>query len=96
MKRGEKEYHFIEVMACPGGCIGGGQPRDKEYQGDALREKRIQSLYGRDKSMKKRLSHENEQIQKLYREFYGEPLSGLAEEMLHTSYIDRSGDLGRK
>ena len=96
MKNGEKEYHFIEVMACPGGCIGGGgQPKDKEYKGDALREKRIQSLYSRDKSMNKRLSHENGQIQKLYQEFYGEPLSELAEQMLHTSYFDRSGDLGK-
>lgn len=95
MKAGNKMYHFVEVMTCPGGCIGGGgQPKDKEYKGDALRAKRIESLYERDRSMQKRLSHENEEIKRLYADFYGYPLSELAEEMLHTHYIDRSGDLG--
>lgn len=94
IKNQEKEYHFVEVMTCPGGCIGGGgQPKDKSYEGDALREKRIQSLYQRDKGMKLRLSHENQEIQELYREFYGKPLSRLAEDMLHTAYGDKSGQL---
>lgn len=96
LKQNGKQYHFIEVMTCPGGCIGGGgQPKDKEYKGDALRKKRIEGLYSRDKQMKKRASHENEEIKRLYEEFYGEPLSDLAEQMLHTSYIDRSGDLSK-
>lgn len=94
IKDGSKQYHFVEVMTCPGGCIGGGgQPKDKKFEGDALRQKRIDSLYQRDGSMKLRLSHENEEIKALYREFYGKPLSGLAEKMLHTSYRDKSGQL---
>lgn len=94
IKAGEADYHFVEVMTCPGGCIGGGgQPKDTKWLGDTLREKRIKSLYDRDKSMKLRLSHRNEEIVKLYEDFYGEPLSELAEEMLHTVYFDRSGDL---
>nr|WP_294494961.1 [FeFe] hydrogenase, group A [uncultured Mediterraneibacter sp.] len=94
IKSGEKQYHFIEVMTCPGGCIGGGgQPRDIMADADETRKSRISSLYQRDASMKRRLSHENSQIKKLYAEFYGEPLSELAEKMLHTSYLDRSGDL---
>lgn len=93
----EKSYHFVEVMTCPGGCIGGGgQPRDKEYKGDALRQKRIDALYGQDRRQEKRLSHENAELLKLYETFYGRPLSGLAEKMLHTSYTDRSADLGKK
>lgn len=97
VKSGEKSYHFIEVMACPGGCIGGGgQPKDKNWQGDILREKRIESLYQRDKILSNRQSHDNIEIKKLYTEFYGSPLSELAEQMLHTQYIDRSEDLGKK
>ena len=95
IKAGETEYHFVEVMACPGGCIGGGgQPKDKEYKGDALRAARIEGLYKRDSSMKLRLSHENPEIKALYADFYGKPLSELAEQMLHTVYFDRSVDLG--
>lgn len=95
IKAGEAEYHFVEVMACPGGCIGGGgQPKDKEYKGDALRAARIEGLCKRDSSMKLRLSHENPEIKALYADFYGEPLSELAEQMLHTVYFDRSEDLG--
>ncbi len=97
MKNGKKQYHFIEVMTCPGGCIGGGgQPKDTKFKGDELRKKRISGLYKRDASMEVRLSHENEEIKALYKEFYGKPLSKLAEEMLHTIYFDRSKDLGGK
>lgn len=95
IKAGKLQYDFIEVMTCPGGCIGGGgQPKDREYKGDALREKRIQGLYKRDSDVAVRSSYLNPQIKKLYEEFYGEPLSELAENMLHTMYQDRSGDLG--
>ncbi|MDO5040401.1 rubrerythrin [Clostridium sp.] len=97
MKTGDKQYHFIEVMTCPGGCIGGGgQPKDINFKGDYIREKRIESLYKRDSNMKIRLSYENEEIKALYKEFYGKPLSKLAEKMLHTIYFDRSKDLGGK
>ena len=91
VKSGEKQYHFIEVMTCPGGCIGGGgQPKTMLPEADDARKARIASLYKRDSSMKVRKSHENESIKKLYEEFYGQPLSELAEKMLHTMYKDRS------
>lgn len=96
MKNGDKQYHFIEVMTCPGGCIGGGgQPKDTKYQGEILRAKRIAGLYNRDQSMTLRKSHENPEIKQLYAEFYQEPMSDLAEEMLHTSYTDKSKELGK-
>lgn len=95
LKNADKQYHFVEVMTCPGGCIGGGgQPKDREFEGDALRARRIASLYGRDRAMAVRTSHENEEIKALYREFYGKPLSPLAEQMLHTGYEDKSSLLG--
>lgn len=97
IQKGECDYHFVEVMTCPGGCIGGGgQPKGVLEKGDDLRRKRIQSLYDRDSAMKLRTSHENEEIKALYRDFYGKPLSPLAETMLHTTYTNRSEDLGGK
>lgn len=96
MKTTDKKYHFVEVMTCPGGCIGGGgQPKDTKYQGDLLRAKRIAGLYNRDQSMNLRKSHENPEIQQLYKDFYQEPMSDLAKNMLHTTYIDRSKELGK-
>lgn len=97
IKNGEKQYHFVEVMTCPGGCIGGGgQPKNIAKDQDQVRKARIQSLYSRDEALTLRKSHENQQIQKLYEEFYGKPLSSLAEKMLHTSYEDKSEILFRK
>jgi len=97
IKNGEADYHFVEVMTCPGGCIGGGgQPKGTILKGDELRKKRIEGLYKRDSEMQLRNSHENKEIIQLYNEFYGKPLSELAEKMLHTSYTDRSDDLGGK
>ncbi|WP_315077973.1 [FeFe] hydrogenase, group A [uncultured Clostridium sp.] len=94
MKTGQVKYDVIEVMTCRGGCIGGGgQPKDKKFLGDALREKRIEGLYNKDKNVKLRSSYENPEIIKVYEEFYGEPLSELAEEILHTMYNDKSGML---
>lgn len=91
---GIEKYHFIEVMTCPGGCIGGGgQPKDFAYDADAARKARIEGLYERDTEMELQLSHENKEIKQLYQEFYGAPLSELAEAMLHTAYQDRSADL---
>lgn len=90
IKAGQSKYDFIEVMTCRGGCIGGGgQPKDTEFMGDSLREKRIESLYKKDDEMKIRLSHENPDIVQVYKQFYGEPLSELAESMLHTAYYSR-------
>lgn len=95
MKTSDREYHFVEVMTCPGGCIGGGgQPLDTQSRGDSLREKRIESLYRQDSHMQLRNSHDNPEIKQLYEEFLGKPLSDLAELLLHTMYHDRSSDLG--
>lgn len=89
------DYTFIEVMTCPGGCIGGGgQPKGTQQKGQDLLAKRIQSLYQRDAALANRNSHENQELLELYREFYGKPLSPLAEQILHTTYEDRSGMLG--
>lgn len=97
IKNGEKNYHFVEVMTCPGGCIGGGgQPKDIVADVNETRKQRIASLYARDKALVTRTSHENREIEKLYNEFYGHPLSNIAKQMLHTAYIDRSDDLGDK
>lgn len=95
LQNGTASYDFIEVMTCRGGCIGGGgQPKDKDFQGDILRFKRIASLYNKDNSLSLRLSHENPDVIAVYKQFYGQPLSELSEQMLHTFYYDRSADLG--
>ena len=91
IRRGECDYHFVEVMTCPGGCIGGGgQIKDLSRDQDEVRKERIRGLYSRDEAMTLRKSHENPSILKVYEEYYGHPLSPLAEEMLHTYYTDRS------
>ena len=84
VKAGTSPYDFIEIMACPGGCIGGGgQPIGTT---NAIRKKRMASLYQIDRSLPLRKSHENPEIQTLYREFLGEPLSEKSHELLHTHY----------
>lgn len=97
VKSGKKKYHFIEVMTCPGGCIGGGgQPKNLEANAAEVRKARINSLYSRDEQMTLRRSHENPEIIKLYEDFYQKPLSEKAERLLHTAYMDRSGDLNKE
>jgi iron only hydrogenase large subunit-like protein len=87
IKAGKSKYHFIEVMACPGGCInGGGQPI---HQKPEKVRKRIKALYQIDADMQKRRSHENESVKILYKEFLGEPNSHKAHEVLHTEYFNR-------
>ena len=84
VKAGTSPYDFIEIMACPGGCIGGGgQPIGTT---NAIRKKRMASLYQIDRSLPLRKSHENPEIQTLYKEFLGEPLSEKSHELLHTHY----------
>ncbi|PKK90919.1 MAG: ferredoxin [Candidatus Wallbacteria bacterium HGW-Wallbacteria-1] len=84
---GEKSYHFIEIMACPGGCLnGGGQPVELDVE--ALK-KRLQKIYNIDKGSKLRKSHDNPSIQKLYREFLDSPNSKVAHKYLHTHYTKR-------
>jgi len=81
---GEADYHFIEIMACPGGCIGGGgQPIPTTEE---IRKKRIEAIYNADRGLKIRKSHENPAVIKLYEEFLGKPNSHKAHELLHTFY----------
>jgi len=81
------DYHFIEMMACPGGCIGGGgQPIYRDP--DTLR-KRTEALYFADRASKLRRSHENPVVKQIYKEMLGKPLSEKAEELLHTHYVKR-------
>ncbi|MCK5328155.1 MAG: [FeFe] hydrogenase, group A [Candidatus Latescibacteria bacterium] len=87
VRAGRKELHFIEVMTCPGGCIaGGGQPLGADL--DAVRA-RMQALYTIDSDEPVRTSHNNLSIQRLYKEFLGEPLSHKSHELLHTNYAER-------
>lgn len=87
VENGESEYNFIEVMACPGGCInGGGQPIHQESDKVI---KRIKVLYEIDEKAKYRRSHENESVKKIYNEYFDEPNSHKAHEILHTSYLNR-------
>ena len=93
IRAGEKTYHFIEVMGCPGGCVTGGcQPivdaRTRYYVDP--RAARAAATYSEDESMAIRKSHKNPAVQKLYAEFLGEPNSHIAHELLHTTYVDRS------
>ncbi len=93
VKNGEKNYHFIEVMGCPGGCVnGGGQPVQKNavHQVIDVAAVRGAALYEEDRNLPKRKSHKNEAVQALYKEYLGEPNSHKAHELLHTSYVDRS------
>jgi NADH-quinone oxidoreductase subunit G/NADP-reducing hydrogenase subunit HndD len=83
------DYHAIEIMACPGGCIGGGgQPL---HHGDSRRLKaRARALYSEDAGKTARKSHENPYINRLYEEFLGHPASPAAHHLLHTTYFDKS------
>jgi iron-only hydrogenase group A len=88
VKSGEANYHFIEIMACPGGCIGGGgQPIPTNTE---IRLKRIAAIYTADEMMAIRKSHENPVIKQLYEEYLGQPLSHRSHELLHTHYYSRS------
>lgn len=92
VKSGEKEYHFIEVMACPGGCVnGGGQPHVSASIKTKLdlRVERAKALYEEDEVLPLRKSHKNPEITALYEEFLGEPNSHKAHELLHTHYTKR-------
>ncbi|MDO4568011.1 MAG: NADH-dependent [FeFe] hydrogenase, group A6 [Clostridia bacterium] len=93
IRRGEKTYHFIEVMGCPGGCVtGGGQPQvdaRTRYFVDP-RAARAAATYSEDESKVIRKSHQNPSIKKLYAEYLGEPCGHRSHELLHTHYVDRS------
>ncbi len=88
IKAGEVEYHFIEVMACPGGCLGGGgQPIPTDME---KRMERMRAIYDEDESLPLRKSHENPEVQLLYAEFLKEPLGHKSHELLHTKYTKRN------
>ena len=93
VKNGTSPYHAIEVMACPGGCIGGGgQPFHKGRM--EVLKKRAAALYQADEEKPIRKSHENPFVQQLYKEYMGEPCGPLAHKLLHTHYIDRKEVVG--
>ena len=93
VQRGEADYQFIEIMACPGGCVnGGGQPQVPMGIRNFvdIRKERAKVLYDLDKSMPLRQSHENPAIKEVYETYFGKPGSHKAHEVLHTSYVKRS------
>ena len=91
IKESGEHFDFVEVMTCPGGCIsGGGQTKHIGEDMDTVRKARIQSLYDKDSTITLRNSHDNPHIQQVYEEFYGKPLSDLAEALLHTNYEARN------
>jgi iron only hydrogenase large subunit-like protein len=88
IRDGKADYHAIEIMACPGGCVGGGgQP----YHGNNMEvlTKRAAAIYKEDEGKKMRISHENAEVKKLYDEFLGEIYGEKAHELLHTHYSKR-------
>lgn len=92
VRKGEADYHFIEVMACPGGCVnGGGQPHQPGEVRNFidLRAERAKGLYGQDKEMKLRKSHENPFVKELYDTYLEKPGSHKAHHILHTTYVKR-------
>ena len=92
IKSGKADYQFVEIMACPGGCVmGGGQPirTSKERSEIDIRAKRANALYTIDEKSKIRKSHENPVLQKIYEDYLGEPGGHEAHKLLHTSYVER-------
>ncbi|NLX69554.1 MAG: 2Fe-2S iron-sulfur cluster binding domain-containing protein [Clostridiales bacterium] len=92
VKSGEKEYHFIEVMGCPGGCVtGGGQPivTAKDRMDKDPKMVRAAAIYQEDRNLPIRKSHENPSVKRIYEEYLGEPNSHKAHELLHTHYVAR-------
>lgn len=93
VQKGEADYQFIEIMGCPGGCVnGGGQPQQPASVRNFvdLRAERAKVLYDIDKAMPVRKSHENPAIKEIYAEYFGEPGSHKAHEVLHTKYVKRT------
>ena len=84
IRRGEVFYHFVEVMACPGGCVGGGgQPI---HEGKEMAEIRSKNLYFLDSHNERRFSHENSEVLKTYEEYLEKPLSRMSHKLLHTDH----------
>ena len=92
IKKGEADYHFIEIMSCPGGCVnGGGQPIKSAYERNNydIKALRAGAIYDADKSATLRKSHENPIVKEIYETYLGEPNSHKAHEILHTKYVAR-------
>ena len=88
VQRGEADYHFIEIMACPGGCLGGGgQPIPTS---PLIRRQRSEAIYAEDAGKAIRKSHENPEVKFLYDDFLKVPLGHLSHKLLHTSYVKRN------
>ena len=92
IRAGKSKFHAIEIMACPGGCIGGGGQPFHHGDSDVLTS-RARSIYAEDAGKPLRKSHLNPHIQKLYDEFLGEPCGHKSHELLHTTYFDRSEEV---
>lgn len=91
-----KKYHFIEVMNCKGGCVGGGgQPLCAITQLETIKNKRAEGLYNSDANKAVRCAHDNKELKQLYKEFLKKPLSENSFKLLHTSYSDKSSLLGK-
>jgi NADP-reducing hydrogenase subunit HndD len=87
IKSGKSTYHFVEFMACPGGCLGGGgQPIPTSHE---IRKKRMEAIYAEDGSMPLRKSHENPEVIQIYNDFLGKPLGERSHKLLHTHYYPR-------
>ncbi len=86
IRAGRAEYHFVEIMACPGGCIGGGGNAIRTWK---IMEKRKKAIYEAEKELPVRLSHKNPAITQIYEEFLGEPCGEKSHELLHTRYFNR-------
>jgi NADP-reducing hydrogenase subunit HndD len=92
VRAGKSQFHAIEVMACPGGCIGGGgQPY--HHGNFQILKKRSAAIYQEDAGKGLRKSHENPYIKKLYEEFLGEPCGEKSHQLLHTHYFDKSKEI---
>ena len=94
VRDGSANYHFIEIMACPGGCIGGGgtpivNSLTRSKLEEDYRQLRIKAIYGEDAQLPLRKSHENPAVIKLYEQYLGKPLSEKAHHLLHTHYTKR-------
>jgi iron only hydrogenase large subunit-like protein len=86
-----KKYHFIEVMNCKGGCVGGGgQPLTAIPKLDEIKNKRADGLYNIDRKRAVRSAHDNKELKMLYKEYLKQPLSETSLKLLHTSYYDKS------
>lgn len=92
IQAGKSEFHAIEIMACPGGCIGGGGQPQHHGKSEIIRA-RQKAIYEEDRRLPLRKSHENPYIIKLYEEYLGHPMSELSHELLHTEYFEKQPEI---